>query len=494
MKKLLLKLKISFTPFCFMVWMLFLSIAFLNAHAQNETQNEIKNPYPQYHPETPPPHLSPATVQNNPNIIVILTDDMGYSDISSFGGPYKTPNIDRLAEQGLRFTNYFSAAPICSPSRVGLLTGMNPGEWNFTSYEQTRKGNRAVEQADYLNPIAPTMARTLKKAGYVTAHFGKWHMGGGRDVYNAPKFALYGFDEYASTYESPEPDPLLTATNWIWSPQDSIKRWDRTAYFVDKTLDFLKRHKGTPCFVNLWPDDVHTPWVPDKIQQDDFPKGSEGEKNFTAVLKEYDKQIGRLMAGLQKLGLDKNTLVIFTSDNGPLPTFDGRRSGQMRGSKLSLYEGGVQLPFIVRWAGHTPQGKVDSLSVICATDIFPTLCSIVGIPMPSRYKFDGESRKNVFLGDPSRRTKPLYWEYGRNNGKYFHYPKGRDRSPNLAIRQGEWKLLMNYDGSDVQLYNVEVDNKEINNVVAQHPQVAEELKGKLILWRSNLPELQHNPL
>ncbi len=469
---------------------LILAIAPYKMHAQNK----IKNPHPQYHSETSTTHLSPYEIKDTPNIIVILTDDMGYSDISSFGGPYNTPNIDRLAQQGTRYTNYFSAAPICSPSRVGMLTGMHPGEWNFTSYQQTREGNRAVEQTDYLDPEAPSMARTLKKAGYATAHFGKWHMGGGRDVYNAPKFALYGFDEYASTYESPEPDPLLTATNWIWSPQDSIKRWERTAYFVDKTLDFLKRHKGTPCFVNLWPDDMHTPWVPDKAAQDETPKRFESEKNFMAVLKEYDKQIGRLIDGLKKLGLEQNTLVIFTSDNGPLPSFGGKRSGQMRGSKLSLYQGGVELPFIVRWPGHTPEGKIDSLSVISAMDIFPTLCSIVGVPMPSRYSFDGENRKEVFLGKPSERSKPVFWEYGRNNGKYFRYPKGRDRSPNIGVREGKWKLIMNYDGTDMQLYNMEADKNEITNVIDQQPEVAKKLKEKLLLWRSNLPELSDNHL
>src|SRR5699024_5485091 len=179
-------------------------------------------------------------------------------------------------------------APICSPARVSILTGMEPSKWNITTFEQRMKGNRAADQAPYLNPIAPTIARTLKKAGYVTAHFGKWHMGGGRDVYFAPPFSAYGFDEHSSTYESPDPDPLLTATDWIWSPEDSIKRWERTSYFVDKTLDFLKRHKGTPCFVNLWPDDMHTPWVPNKQAQDVYPKGSWGEKNFKLVLKEYD--------------------------------------------------------------------------------------------------------------------------------------------------------------------------------------------------------------
>jgi len=453
-----------------------------NGYAQHQ--------YPQYHPKTYP-HLTPSNIKITPNIIVILTDDMGFSDVSAYGGPYETPHIDKLASQGIRFTRYFSPAPICSASRVGLLTGMEPGEWNMTSYEQTRKGNQRIKQTDYLDPVGPTIARTLKKAGYVTAHFGKWHMGGGRDVYNAPKFARYGFDEHASTYESPEPDPLLTATNWIWSPQDSVKRWERTAYFVDKTLDFLKRHKGTPSYVNLWPDDVHTPWVPNKTQQDRFPKGAFGEKNFSMVLKEYDRQIGRLMDGLKKLGMEKNTLIIFTSDNGPLPSFNGKRAGHLRGSKLSLYQGGVRLPFIVRWPGHTPQGRVDSTSVISGTDIFPTLASIIGIPMPSRFNFDGESRKEAFLGNPTQRTKTLFWEYGSHgDGEGYHYPKGRDRSPNLAVRQGKWKLLINYDGSDLQLYNMEVDPKETSNVLELHPKIANKLKEKLIQWRTNLPKLR----
>jgi arylsulfatase A-like enzyme len=437
-------------------------------------------------------HLTSKVIQNKPNIIIILTDDMGFSDISSYEGPYHTPNIDRLAKQGMRFTNYYSPSPICSPSRTGLLTGMEPNDWNITSFEQTRKGNRAVDQADYLDPIAPTIARTLKKAGYATAHFGKWHMGGGRDVYNAPKFSRYGFEEHSSTYESPDPDPLLTATDWIWSPQDSVKRWDRTGYFVDKTLDFLKRHKGEPSFINLWPDDMHTPWVPNKKQEDRHPKGSSSETNFEKVLHEYDRQIGRLMDGLKELGIAKNTIVIFTSDNGPLPTFNARRSGQMRGSKLSLYQGGVRLPFIVRWPEQIPAGKVDSTSVISGMDIFPTLASIVGVQMPARFNFDGESREAALYGNETQRKKPLFWDYGSHgNAEAFHYPEGKDRSPNLAIRQGKWKLLMNYDGSNIQLYNMNSDPDEKDNIVELHSQIVKRLKKKLILWRNNAPELRN---
>ena len=174
---------------------------------------------------------------------------MGYSDIGCFGGKFApTPNLDRLAQEGIRFTQYYSVSPICSPSRAGLTTGMFPARWNITSFLQTRAGNRGCEQADFLDPRAPSLARTLKAAGYATGHFGKWHMGGGRDVTNAPPFAAYGFDEHAGTWESPQPHPDITSTNWIWCPNDKVKRWDRTAFFVDKTLDFLRRHKGQPCY------------------------------------------------------------------------------------------------------------------------------------------------------------------------------------------------------------------------------------------------------
>ncbi len=449
--------------------------------------------YPQFRPQGRA-HLEVDTPKQKPNIIIILTDDMGYSDLSCNGGPYHTPNIDKLAEQGTRFTHYYSAAPICSPARVSILTGMEPADWNIYTFEQTLKGNKAVGQAPYLDPVAPSIARTLKEAGYVTGHFGKWHMGGGRDVYFAPPFSAYGFDEHSSTYESPDPDPLLTATNWIWSPQDSIKRWERTAYFVDKTLDFLKRHKGTPCFVNLWPDDVHTPWVPNKAAQDTFPKGAQGEENFKLVLQEYDKQIGRLLKGLKKLGIADNTIVIFTSDNGPLPTFKGRRSGHKRGSKRSLYEGGVALPFIVRWPGHVEAGRVDSTSVLSSLDFFPTLASILGITMPSRYSFDGIDRKKVWLNTPLDREKTMYWDYGSHGKKAaYTYPSGRDKSPNLAIRKGDWKLLMNYDGSEIQLFNIKKDPRELNNVAARHKELTHELKNSLVLWRNSQPKLKDHP-
>jgi len=423
-----------------------------------------------------------------PNIIFILTDDMGYGDVGCYGGKFApTPNIDQLAKEGTKFTHFHVAAPVCSPSRTGFLTGNFPARWKITNFLQTRAGNRASEQADFLDPKAPSIARTLKANGYVTGHFGKWHMGGGRDVTNAPLFREYGFDENSSTYESPEPDPIITGTNWIWSEFDLVKRWDRTQYFVDKALDFLKRHKGEPCFVNLWPDDVHTPWVPEgtDLKQRRHP---EDQSTFDPVQEEYDKQNGRLMDGLKRLALDDgNTLVVFASDNGPLPTMDRSRTAGLRGAKDSLYEGGTSEPFIVRWPGHAPAGRVDETSVINGVDLFPTFCRIAGASLPKKVKFDGEDMSQAFSGKSVTRKKPMFWEYGRN--PTFGYPREYPGqiSPNVAVRDGKWKLLVNADGSQVELYDIDADRLETKNVADQNPKITERLKTAALNWRKSLP-------
>lgn len=432
---------------------------------------------------------SAAADTNRPNIIFILTDDMGFGDIGCYGGKFApTPNLDRMAKEGIRFTQYYSASPICSPSRTGLLTGMYPARWRITSYLQTRKGNASCDQADFLDPKAPSIARTLKAAGYATGHFGKWHMGGGRDVTNAPPFSAYGFDEHASTYESPEPHPDITATNWIWSPQDKVKRWDRTALFVDKTLDFLRRNKGQkPCFINLWPDDVHTPWVPSDERLSDYPNGPEQQRKFRAVLDEYDRALGRLFAGLKELGVDENTLVIFTSDNGALPTFNSRRSAPFRGSKLSLYEGGIRMPFIVRWPDQVPASRVDETSVLCAVDLFPSFCALAKVPLPEKVTFDGEDFSAALLGNKTAvRRAPLFWEYGRNTNS-FNYPQGKDRSPNVAVRDGNWKLFINADGSGTELYDLSKDIGERTNLAEPESAVTKRLSDAALKWRKSLP-------
>ncbi len=433
-----------------------------------------------------------AQQKEQPNIIFILTDDMGIGDLSCYGGtlPVSTPHLDQMASEGIRFTQYYSASPISSPSRAGLLTGQYPARWNITSYLQSREGNRNAEMADYLDPKAPSLPRVLKESGYKTAHFGKWHLGGGRDVTNAPPIIEYGYDEYSSTYESPDPDPLLTASDWIWSKDDPVKRWDRTAYFVDKTIDFLKRNEGTPCFVNLWPDDVHTPWIGNEEQMELSPDGNSSMANFLTVLSEYDKQMGLLMQKLKEENLDKNTIVIFTSDNGPGPSLNHIRTAGLRGCKASLFEGGIRMPFIV-WSGGDliPGGKVDSTTVVSAMDMFLSLSKIGDAAISSSIESDGEDMSEALLGVSQNRNKEIYWEYRRKEHKAFPSPQGPDKSPNICIRQGDWKLLVSASGTWVILYDLKKDPYETRNLSKRYPEVVEILKKKALAWRRSLPKL-----
>ena len=426
---------------------------------------------------------------DRPNIVIILADDFGYADVSAYGGPVPTPNLDRMAREGTRFTQAYVASPICSPSRCALITGQHPGRWRITSYLQSRAGNRACGQDDFLDPSAPSLPRTLKAAGYATAHVGKWHLGGGRDVTNAPKFAAYGYDVGFGTYESPEPHPDITGTNWIWSAHDKIKRWDRTRWMVDRTLDFLRARKGTPCFVNLWLDDTHTPFHPSTEQL--AAVGVTGDKptqqqRFRAVLHEMDKQIGHFFDELRKGGLDENTLVLFLGDNGALPHF-GTRNGQLRGTKLSLYEGGIRVPLIVRWPGHVPAARINEQTVVSALDFFPTLCALADVKAPRGTRFEGEDISSALTGKTPTRKNPLFFEYGRNTNSFGRPPNPQHRSPNVAIREGKWKLLVNADGSDAELYDVEADASETNNLASKQLKQVARLKKAALSWRKSLP-------
>ncbi len=424
-----------------------------------------------------------ARAVEKPNIVFILADDMGFGDVACFGGTIApTPQLDRLAREGTRFTRYYSAAPICSPSRCGLITGQFPARWSITSYLQTRAGNRECGQVDFLDAKAPSLPRVLQAAGYATAHIGKWHLGGGRDVADAPKFAAYGYGIGLGTYESPEPAAPLGSKTTPWAKErepQQVARHDRTRWMVDKTLAFLKKNDGKPCFVNLWLDDTHTPWIPaDAAQGKDA-----GRTNLAAVIREMDAQLGRLMDGVPA-----NTLLIFATDNGALPTFAGARSTGLRGSKLSLYEGGTRVPFIVRWPGKVPAARVDDTSVLAAVDMLPTLAAVAGAALPHSYTSDGEDVAGALLGKPLQRTKPLFWEYGRNE-KSFAYPKPPDRSPHLALRHDRWKLLINTDGTGAELYDLTADQNESRNLAAEQPQETARLKETLLAWRRSWPAL-----
>jgi arylsulfatase A-like enzyme len=433
-----------------------------------------------------------VAAEARPNVILILADDFGPGDLSCYGGTLaETPRLDRMAKEGVRFTQFYVASPICSPSRCGIITGQWPARHRITSYLQTRAGNAACGQADFLDPAAPSLPRALKEAGYATLHVGKWHLGGGRDVVDPPKFAAYGYDRGLGTYESPEPAPDLTATDWIWSDKDPVKRWDRTAWMVDRTLDFVRANPDKPCFVNLWLDDTHTPWVP---SADDQAVGKAGRtvgkpdtpERLRGVLKAMDKEMGRLLDALRNAKSSRPTLVLFLGDNGPLPTFAQRRTVGLRGSKLSLYEGGIRTPCIAWGPGIVPAGVTNDATVLAAVDLFPTLAGLCGAALPAGYASDGEDLGAALRGGSPRRTRPLFWEYGRNE-KSFAYPAGKNRSPNVAVRDGDWKLLINADGTGAELFDLAADPKESHDLAASRPEVAKPLADRALAWRKSLP-------
>jgi arylsulfatase A-like enzyme len=426
-----------------------------------------------------------------PNVVLILADDLGPGDLSCYGGKTPTPQIDRMAAEGVRFSRYYAASPICSPSRCGIITGQFPARWKITSFLQTRAGNLACEQSDFLAPAAPSLPRVLKEAGYKTAHIGKWHLGGGRDVVDPPKFAAYGYDVGLGTWESPEPHPDITAKDWIWSADDNVKRWDRTGWMMDRTIEFLNTNSSSPCFVNVWLDDPHTPWVPSADDQQIGKNGRAGGRGdspdrLAKVLTEMDRQVGRLLDEIRNRKADRPTLVLFLSDNGPLPTFQRERTVGLRGSKLSLYEGGIRVPAIAWGPGIVPAGMVNDVTVLSALDLFPTLSTLCGANLPSSYSPDGEDLSAALRGEGPQRTKPLFWEYGRNDSS-FAYPAAADRSPNVAVRDGEWKLLVHADGSGVELYNLSDDPRESGNLASTAPEAAQRLTKLALDWRQSVP-------
>jgi arylsulfatase A-like enzyme len=445
--------------------------------------------------------------KSRPNIVFIFVDDLGFGDLSCYGNDeITTPHIDSLARDGVRFTQFYVNSPICSPSRVAVTTGQYPQRWRTFSFLADRELNRRRCMTDWLDPNAVTLARLLKRAGYATGHFGKWHMGGGRDVDDAPLPQAYGFDESLVAFEGLGDRLLIDGHNlseasaklghgqiiWAdWHP--------RTGMFLDRAIDFIRRHKNQFFYVNLWPNDIHDPHAPSQAQLDKFAHlaGEPQWQKFYAVLDELDRQLGRLLNALDELGLSKETVIVFAGDNGPTawPHYYEKRqddraapglTGGLRGRKWSLYEGGIREPFIVRWQGTIPAGKVNDTTVVAGIDLLPSLCALAGVKPPEDYSSDGLDLSAALLGKAAPlRQKPIMWEYGRHAGCRPFLKK--DQSPHLAIRDGRWKLLMNARGSDMQLYNLQADVAEQTNVADEYPSVAKRLSQQLLEWDRALP-------
>jgi uncharacterized sulfatase len=443
--------------------------------------------------------LLPALLEARPNIVMVFIDDMGWGDFSCFGNQdAKTPNIDRIAAEGIRFEDFHVNSPICSPSRCALTTGQYPQRWRISSYLDNRAQNERRGVAQWLDPKAPTLARLLKQGGYATGHFGKWHLGGQRDVDDAPPISAYGFDESLTNFEGMGPK-LLPMTSKpgdkepgrIWEDAERLggpvvwmQRSEITGGFVNAAIPFMKRAAaaGRPFYINLWPDDVHGPWWPPVEKWAEDKRGK-----YLAVLEAMDRQLGRLFDHLRSTpGLRDNTLLLICSDNGPEP--GAGSAGPFRGSKTTLYEGGTRSPLIVWGPGlidPAKAGGVNTESVFAAFDLVPSLLAVAGVDAGGA-ALDGENLAPVLLGkSEASRGAPIFWR--RPPDRKTASPSLPERLPDLAMREGSWKLLCEYDGTKPQLYDLSRDRGETSNVALENAGVVGRMTRALLAWHQSMP-------
>lgn len=440
-----------------------------------------------------------AASSGRPNIVMVLIDDMGWGDFSCFGNrEAKTPQIDRLATEGVRFSQFYVNAPICSPSRCALVTGQYPQRWRITSYLNNRADNTRRGVANWLDPQAPSLARILHDNGYATGHFGKWHLGGQRDVDDAPPISAYGFDESLTNFEGMGPKllpltlkPGESQPGRIWADAERLGKpvtWMPrsliTGGFVDAAIKFVDRadRDQKPFYINLWPDDVHSPFWPPVDQWADGKRGL-----YRSVLQEMDRQLGVLFDHIRNSPtLRDNTLLLICSDNGPEP--GAGSAGPFRGAKTRLYEGGIRSPLIVWGPGLIPkdrQGTHNETSVFAAFDLVPSIVTLTGAKTAD-VKFDGEDVSSTLLGrSTASRVAPIFWR--RPPDRKNSPPALPNPQPDLAVREGKWKLLCNYDGKQQELYDLDSDIAEKTNLADQHPDLTNRLVAAAVAWHESLP-------
>jgi N-acetylgalactosamine-6-sulfatase len=435
--------------------------------------------------------------------VFILADDLGWGDLGCYGRrTIQTPRLNQMSRQGTLFTQFYTASPVCSPSRAAFMTGRFPGRLRIHSgLNNDPAENAARWQDDWLDPTVPTITSIFSSAGYATGHFGKWHLG---SVDGAPTPGAYGIDDHVTVSSTGPQFPQQ-------EPGNEYFRAESTEYIVDEAIRFIEENQDVPFFVNVWTLIPHATLHPTDEQlaiYDDLAPGNiphyGARQIYFASVTAMDEQIGRLIDRIDELGLGNNTIVVFTSDNGPeiihlnATGHSGVGSpGPFRGKKRSLYEGGVRMPFIVRWPGHVPADAVDDTSVISAVDLLPTLCALANlddlcwnVAFPEGFahlnavsELDGEDVSDMLLGAPGPRDRSIKWEwrFGPNAAQQV------DRSPMLAIRSGQWKLLLNPLLTKVELYDVIADPMEVDNLADEQPQVVSDLSAELLSWRTTLP-------
>ncbi|MFG0288247.1 MAG: sulfatase [Rhodopirellula sp. JB044] len=432
-----------------------------------------------------------ADSATKPNILFIFADDWGWGDLGCHGHPYvQTPNIDRLAREGTDFHRFTVASGVCSPSRTAAMTGLFPARFNIDGHFAWVPSNAKRNMPDWLDTDATTLPQLLRSAGYTTAHFGKWHLSNDM-IPDSPTPMEYGYDRYGAFNCSGEQMPVH---------EDA----DNTIEFIESAVD-----DSRPFFVNLWVHEPHTPFhvIPKYRWRYRDQNLDEADEIYAAVLSHADDRIGEVLDALDRLSIADNTLVIFSSDNGParakgsaelklsydtatgagygIGASKGITQGR-KGYKAALFEGGINVPFIARWPGKIAENTIDDRLMISAVDLLPTFCEIADADLPTQYAPDGISQLAGLQGrSVTGRSKPLFWKMsGRGNPEQpnsFHWV-------DYCIVDQDWKLLEDEQTGYVELYNITNDPKEQNDLHTQHPEIVAGLREKLDAWKATLPE------
>lgn len=435
-----------------------------------------------------------------PNIVVILADDLGWADLGCQGSRYyETPNIDRLASEGMRFTQAYAAGPNCQPTRAAWMTGQyGPRTGIYTvgdtnRFDWSKRPLMPVPNVVALAPDKVTIAEQLRKAGYRTGLFGKWHLGTGERHHPRAQ----GFDE-AVVAEGQH-------FGFQTQPHQEIPAGTYLAdYLTERSVDFIRRHRGGPFLLCLHHFAVHAPHEakPEWIQRFRSKPGVGGQTNpvFAAMIASLDESVGRVVAALEEVGQSTNTVVIFSSDNGGVggylesgvPTREGvTDNAPLRGGKGMLYEGGVRVPFLVRWPGSIRAGSTSDEPIL-SVDMLPTLSRLAGVALPENQVIDGVDVSPLWLGGPETRLgrEALFWHFPGYLGSGREFWR---TTPAGAVRKGAFKLLEFFEDGRLELYDLNRDPGQQHDLSAVRPEIARELHERLKTWRvqvgARMPEL-----
>jgi arylsulfatase A-like enzyme len=451
--------------------------------------------------------LSPNEVPEEPqklsyNVIIFLIDDLGWTDLGCYGSDlYETPNIDRLAEEGVKFTNAYSACTVCSPTRAAIMTGKYPARLNITDWISGHRNQYGKlmppDWTKYLPNEEITLAEIAKAAGYVTASVGKWHLGDSVIYY--PQYQ--GFDRNVAGYYRGQPPSYFYPYVRGQDTLPYLEGGEEGEYLTDRLTDeasrFIRDHAEEPFLLYFPHYAVHTP-IQGKDSLTDYYQTKVNDSlrhtnpEYAAMIHSTDESVGQIMDLLDSLELADNTLVIFTSDNGGLELRNITENAPLRAGKGSSYEGGVRVPMIVRWPKAKRNLKTLDEPVI-TMDVFATVANILGTGGAKDYHQDGANLLPLLEGDAEGLNREaLYWHYP-------HYHPG-GASPYSAVRQGNYKLIEFHEDQRLELYDLEKDIGEENNLISEVPEVANDLYNRLEAWRKQvnaqmpLPNPQYDSL